>query len=165
MNYGVLLQWRTERGHLRWCTSTAEKSYPTSEVRGRSQEDTMPEGQWPRGATPRPRSGAVTESARLGRSGCDGPQVWPRGVTPHLSSGAEVGRTPCPRGSGREELPHTRGQGRQLRGATPSPRSSGCAGAGGPRGATPHSRSGGVAVRRYPFSKVRNRGCTLLEQP
>ena len=59
MNYGVLLQWHTERGHLRWCTSMAEKSYPTSEVRGRSQEDTMPEGQWPRGGTPRPRSGAA----------------------------------------------------------------------------------------------------------
>ena len=30
-----------------------------SEVRGRSQEDPTPEGQRPRGATPRPRSGAV----------------------------------------------------------------------------------------------------------
>ena len=37
--------------------------------------------------------------------------------------------------------------------------------AGGPRGATPHSRSGGVAVRRYPSSKVRSSGCALLEQP
>ena len=37
-------------------------------------------------------------------------------------------------------------------------------GAGGPRGATPRSRSGGVAMRRYPLSKVRSRGCTLLEQ-
>ena len=27
------------------------------------------------------------------------------------------------------------------------------------------SRSGGVAVRRYPSSKVRSSGCTLLEQP
>ena len=43
--------------------------------------------------------------------------------------------------------------------------SDGCAGAGGPRGTTPHSRSGGVAVRRYPLSKVRSSGCTLLEQP
>ena len=43
----------------------AERSYPTSEVRGRSQEDPMPEGQWPRGVTPRPRSGAAAESARL----------------------------------------------------------------------------------------------------
>ena len=45
------------------------------------------------------------------------------------------------------------------------PRSGGCAGAGGPRGATPHSRSGGAAVRKYPSSKVRSSGCTLLEQP
>ena len=37
-------------------------------------------------------------------------------------------------------------------------------GAGRPRGATPHSRSGGAAVRRYPLSKVRSSGCTLLEQ-
>ena len=59
-----------------------------------------------------------------------------------------------------------RGQGRRLRGATPRPRSGGCAGgAGGPRGATPRSRSGGAAVRRYPSSKVRSSGCALLEQP
>ena len=48
-------------------------------------------------------------------------------------------------------------------GATSCPRSSGCAGAGGPRGAIPHSRLGGAAVRRYPSSKVRSSGCTLLE--
>ena len=47
--------------------SVAEKSYPTSEVRGRSQEDPMPEGRRPRGVTPRPRSGATAESARLRR--------------------------------------------------------------------------------------------------
>ena len=41
--------------------SVAERSYPTSEVRGRSREDPMPEGQRPRGVTPRPRSGAVVE--------------------------------------------------------------------------------------------------------
>ena len=46
-----------------------------------------------------------------------------------------------------------------------SPRSGGCAGAGGPRGAIPRSRSGGAAVRRYPSSKVRSSGCALLEQP
>ena len=47
-----------------------ERSYPTSEVRGRSHEDPMPEGRWqeelphvrgqgwwPRGATPHPRPG------------------------------------------------------------------------------------------------------------
>ena len=36
--------------------SAAERSYRTSEVRGRSREDPMSEGQWPRGVTPRPRS-------------------------------------------------------------------------------------------------------------
>ena len=45
--------------------SAAERSYPTSEVRGRSWEDPMPEGRRPRGVTPRPRSGAAAESTRL----------------------------------------------------------------------------------------------------
>ena len=39
--------------------SVAERSYPTSEVRGRSPEDPMPKGRRPRGVTPHPRSGAV----------------------------------------------------------------------------------------------------------
>ena len=41
--------------------SVAERSYPMSEVRGRSQEDPMPEGWQPGGVTPRLRSGAVAE--------------------------------------------------------------------------------------------------------
>ena len=45
--------------------SVAERSYPTSEVRGRSWEDPIPEGRRPRGVTPCPRSGAAAESARL----------------------------------------------------------------------------------------------------
>ena len=45
-----------------------------------------------------------------------------RGATSRLRSGAEAGRTPCPRGGAQEELPHIRGQGRQLGGATPCPR-------------------------------------------
>ena len=45
--------------------STAERSYPTSKVRGRSWENPMPEGQQPRGVTLRLRSGAVAKSARL----------------------------------------------------------------------------------------------------
>ena len=53
-----------------------------SEVRGRSWEDPMPEGWHPRGVTPRPRSGAAAESARLGQRRKD-----------------------------REELPQVRGQG------------------------------------------------------
>ena len=62
----------------------------------------------PRGVTPRPRSGAAAESARLRR-----------------------------RRNGQEELPHIQGQGRRPGGATPCPRSGGCAGPGGPRGAIP----------------------------
>ena len=50
--------------------------------------------------------------------------------------------------------------GRRPRGATPRPRSGGCAGAGGPRRATPRSRSGGATL-----SKVRSSGCALLEEP
>ena len=51
-------------------------------------------------------------------------------------------------GGSQEELPHTRSQGRQPRGATPHPRRGGCAGAGGPRGATPCSRSRGATRPR-----------------
>ena len=35
--------------------SKTKRSYPTSEVRGRSREDPMPEGQQLRGATPHSR--------------------------------------------------------------------------------------------------------------
>ena len=67
-------------------------------------------------------------------------------------------------GGGQEELPHARGQGGGgeeqphskewwLRGRRRAERSYSC------------SRSGGVALRRYPSSKVRSSGCTLLEQP
>ena len=66
------------------------------------------------------------------------------------------------RGSGQKELPHAQGQGQRPRGATPRPKSGGCAGAGGPREATPHSRSGGAALRRYHSSKVRSSSCALL---
>ena len=74
---------------------TAERSQPTSEVRGRSQEDPMPEGRRPRGVTPRPRSGAAAESTRLRR---------------HRNSREEL---PCVRGrrGGREEISSVRGQG------------------------------------------------------
>ena len=53
----------------------------------------MPKGQWPRGVTPRPRSGAAAQSARL--QPCrNGREELPK---------SEV------RGSGREELPHIQG--------------------------------------------------------
>ena len=59
-----------KRRWLRWAGHSAgmhhsKRSHPTSEVRGRTREDPMPEGWRPRGVTPRPRSGAVAESTRL----------------------------------------------------------------------------------------------------
>ena len=62
-----------------------------------------------------------------------------RAAAPRPRSGAEARRTPCPRGSGQEELPHVRGLGR-------------------PRGATPCPRSGAAAERIYPMSEVRGSG-------
>ena len=47
--------------------SAAKRSYPMSEVRGRSREDPMTEGRQPKGVTPHLRSGAAAESARLRR--------------------------------------------------------------------------------------------------
>ena len=46
---------------------------------------------------------------------CDGTQTLPRRAIPHLRSEAEARRTPCPRDSGQEELPHVqvRGHGRE----------------------------------------------------
>ena len=64
-----------------------------SEVRGRSQEDPMPERQLPRGVTPCPRSGAAAESARL---------QWRRNGREELSE-SEV------RGGSWEEQPHVQG--------------------------------------------------------
>ena len=62
----------------------------------------------------------------------------PRGATPRPGSGAEAGRTPCPRGSSQEELPHDRGQGQR-------PRAPGC-------------DSAGTTERSYPTSEVRGSG-------
>ena len=136
--------------------SRAERSYPTSEVRGRSWEDPMPKGRRPRGVTPHPRSGAAAECARLQRC---------------RNSGEELPKSEV-RGSGQEELPHTRGQGHrpgrphsrrvvakrsyptsEVRGSSRE-----CQAATvqeWPRGATPHPRSGAAAGRSYPTSEVR----------
>ena len=114
-----------------------------SEVRGKNQDDPMPEGQWPKGVTPRPRSGAAAESARLRgrRNGREElPRVrgqwWPGGDTPRLRSGA-AGRSHLAleaKGGDPEEppTPEARASGQRSK-----PRSGGCAGAGGPRGAIP----------------------------
>ena len=125
-------------GSCDWCTWHGQEEHPTSEIRGRSWEDPLPEGRQPRGVTPRPRSGAAA-----GRN-------YPA---------SEV------RGSGPEDLSHTGGQGPRLGGAIPPPRSGGCVRTGGPRGAIPRSGSEGAVVRRYPSSKVRSSGFALLEQP
>ena len=74
----------------------------------------------PKGATPRPRSGEATKSARLRwhRSGLEeipdtqGQGQQPRRATTRPSSGAVAERsypTPEVRGSGREEQPHVQG--------------------------------------------------------
>ena len=156
--------------------SAAERSYPTSEVRGRIWEDPMPEGRRPRGVTPHPTSGAAAKSARLRRRRNDreelphvrGQGQRPRGATQCPRLGAVAGRTyPTSEASGGswEDLPHAEARGRgqeeqsHLQGVVAAQ------GAGGPRGASPCSRSEGAVVRRYPSSKVRSSGCTLLEQP
>ena len=72
--------------------SMAERSYLTSEIRGSSGEDPMPEGRWPRGATPHLRSGVAA-----GRSNPTSKEQWLARVQ-----------------EGLEELSHVEGQeGRQ----------------------------------------------------
>ena len=90
-------------------------------------------------------------------------RAWPRGTTPRPRSGAEARRTPCPKGSGQEELPHVRGQGqrRECQAATVQE---------WPRGATLRLRSGATAEGSYPVSEVRGGGqecqaATVQEQP
>ena len=100
---------------------------------------------------------AVTSALKLGQEEVphiQGQGQWPKGATPAQGQGRQPGGG----------YPYVRGEGRQPKRATQHPRSGGCAGAGGPRGATPRSRSGGVALRRYPLSKVRSSSCALLEQ-
>ena len=72
-----------------------------SEVRGRSWEDPMPEGQQPRGVTPHLRSGAAarrnypTFKVRGSGRECQvaTAQEQPRGATQHSRPGVEAGRT------------------------------------------------------------------------
>ena len=66
-----------------------------SKVRDRSQEDPMPERRWPRGATPRLRTGAV---------------AWTTYTSPKArGSGPEAYPMTEARGSGLEEQPHLQG--------------------------------------------------------
>ena len=125
--------------------AVAERSYPTSEVRGGGLEE-LPhargQGRRPGGAMPRPRSGAVA-----GRS-------YPM---------------PEARGSGLEELPHARGQGRWLGGATPGPRSGAAAESARLRRRRssqeelPRPRPGVVAGRSYTTPEAR--GCSREALP
>ena len=125
--------------------AAANRSYPTSEVRGSSREyQTVTAQERPRGATPGPRSGGAAERRY--------PASEVRGGDKRSYPASEA------RGGGWEELPHAQGQGRWPGGPTPGPRSPGCAGAGRPRGAIPRGRSGRTAVRRHPSSKVRSNG-------
>ena len=73
--------------------SMAERSYPMPKIRGRSQEDPMPEGWWPRGITPCPRSGQWPRVP-----GCDG-----AGTAERSYPASEA------RGGGWEEQPHVQG--------------------------------------------------------
>ena len=83
--------------------SAAERRHPTSEVRGRSREDPMPEGRRPRGVTPRRRSGAVAES-----TDCDGTGMAERSYPTSEVGGAAERSYPASevRGSGWEDQPH-----------------------------------------------------------
>ena len=97
----------------------------------------MPEGQRLRRVTPRPRAGAAAESARL-QQRRNGQEELPKSEV----RGSSREELPCVLGQvrrpeGATPCPDTRGHGRRPRGPTPRPRSSGSAGAGGPRGAIP----------------------------
>ena len=109
--------------------SAAERSYPTSEVRGRSREDPMPERRRPRGVTPRPRSGWGEGAAERSypasevRGGVErsypasevrgGGEELPNAPKPEARGGslAELPHAPKPeaRGGGREDQPHAQG--------------------------------------------------------
>ena len=115
----------------------AKRSYPMSEVRGRSREDPMPEERRPRGVTPLPRSGAAAESARLQRSRNSREELPKSEVRGGGQEELPHALTPKARGGGQEDQTHARGQGRRPGGPTPRQRSGGCPGTGGPRGAIP----------------------------
>ena len=152
----------------------AERSYPTSEVKGRSLEDPIPEGRQRRGVTPYQRSGAASQSARRRRRS-KGREELPRvrgrgrgpgGATPRQRPGAAAGRS----------YP-VRGQGRRPGGATQSearggvwegqPHIQGALAARAPEGQRSSStfkvgRGGGAEI---PVVQVRSSGCALLEEP
>ena len=103
-------------------TKSSREELPHVRGQGRSREDPIPEGWRPRGVTPRLRSGAVAESARLRqhrngeksypspRSGAMAGRSYPK--PPCRRQGIAAGRsypTPEARGGGREDQPHVQG--------------------------------------------------------
>ena len=83
--------------------SGAVRSYPTSEVRGRSREDPMPEGGWQEEL---PHVQGQGQQPRV--PGCDGAGTAKRSYPASEVRGGEERSYPISdvRGSGREELPH-----------------------------------------------------------
>ena len=126
-----------QAGGCDWRAKRRREEPPHVRRQGQKPGGPMPEGRRPRAVTPRPRSGAAAQSTRLQRRrncGEELPRVRgqggpPRGDTQRPRSGAVGGRSyptpPCLR------------PGAAAEGATPRPRSRGCAGAGGPGGAIP----------------------------
>ena len=138
-----------------------ERSYPTSEVMGRS-----PRTPCSKGSSQEELPHIQGQGQRLRVPSCDSAGTAERSY-PSPRSGAAAQRSYSTlevRGGRREEQPHALGQGWRPWGVAPRLRSSGCEGAGGPRRAIPHWRSGRTSVRRYPSSKVRSSGCSLPEQ-
>ena len=97
---------------MRRGTSTAERSYPASEVRGIGQECQAATAQErPRGATLRPRSGGATERSYPGSEVRGGDE---RSYPAFKVSGGgqkELPHTHKPeaRGGSQEQLPHVQG--------------------------------------------------------
>ena len=162
MNLCVAATGALSTGSCEW--KRCQEELPHVRGQGQKPGGPKPEGRWPRGVTPRLRSGAAAESARLRRhrNGREelpcvrGKGLQPRGATPCPRPGAVAERShPAreARGGSQKEQPHPRGQRWRLGGATPRPRSGGCAGAGRPRGAIPRWRSGRAAVSRYPHPR------------
>ena len=99
----------------------------------------------------------------------------PRGATPRPRSGAEAGRTPCPKGGGQEELPHVRGQGQRPRvpdcdgTGTAERRYPESEVRGGSQEEIPHApslRPGATGWRSYPTPlNLRPRAAAREEQP
>ena len=130
----------------------AERSYPTSEVRGSGRDCQAVMGQeWPGGATPHPRSGAAAKRSYPASEVWGGSQDCQAATAQEQLRGAT--RRPRPGVAGQDKQPDVQGvvaaraqegleqlfhvQGQDVR----------------------------AAVRRYPSSKVRSSGWALLEQP